>query len=269
MRVKPILIMGLPGAGKTTLAKVLAPRLGAVLFNNDALRTNINKDLDFSVESRIEQARRMRWLCDQVVEAGHPAIADFICPTATTRDAFGEDDCFVVWVDRITSSRYPDTDKLFEKPARYDVRVEAEGRPEYWAEVVARAYAPVFDPRQPTALFVGRYQPFHDGHKALIEQGLARVGQVCIAVRDVHDVNDQNPLSFEDVKQRIEAAMAPYRGRYVVVPVPNISHIFYGRDVGYKIERIDLDAQLQGISATEFRRNAGLVGSGQGRARTA
>jgi cytidyltransferase-like protein len=255
--------MGLPGAGKTTLAKALAPRIGAVLFNNDDVRTNINKDLGFSVEARIEQARRMRWLCDQVLQAGHPAIADFICPTAETRSAFGED-CFLVWVDRITESRYPDTDRLFEPPVRVDIRVTADGRPELWAEKVATAFAPVFDPRKPTALFVGRYQPFHDGHKALIEKGLERVGQVCIAVRNVHDVSDQNPLSFEDVKQRIDTAMSAHRGRYAVVSVPNVSHVFYGRDVGYKIERIDLDVALQSISATEFRRNAGL-----GRARSA
>jgi len=76
---KKILIMGLPGAGKTTLARQLAPRLNAVHYNADDVRANINKDLGFSEADRVEHARRMGWLCDQVVRAGCFAVADFIC----------------------------------------------------------------------------------------------------------------------------------------------------------------------------------------------
>ena len=83
---KKILIMGLPGAGKTTLSKQLAPRLNAVHFNADEVRANLNKDLGFSEPDRLEHARRMGWLCDEVVKVGGFAIADFICPTR--RDAF-------------------------------------------------------------------------------------------------------------------------------------------------------------------------------------
>ena len=79
---KKILIMGLPGAGKTTLARQLAPRLNAVHYNADDVRANINRDLGFSEPDRVEHARRMGWLCDQVVKAGCFAVADFICPTS-------------------------------------------------------------------------------------------------------------------------------------------------------------------------------------------
>jgi hypothetical protein len=93
--------MGLPGAGKTTLARVLAPCLNAVLFNADEVRANINKDLGFSEADRTEQARRMGWLTDQVVKAGGVGIADFICPTPDTRSAFLEGGgAFVVWLNR-------------------------------------------------------------------------------------------------------------------------------------------------------------------------
>src|SRR5947207_1055024 len=71
---KKLLIMGLAGAGKTTLATALAPRLNAVHFNADAARGNINKDLQFSRDDRVEHARRKGWLCDRVVDAGTYAI---------------------------------------------------------------------------------------------------------------------------------------------------------------------------------------------------
>lgn len=118
--LRKILIMGLPGSGKTTLARALLPRLNAVHFNADAVRANINKDLGFSEADRIEQARRMGWLCDRVVDVGGFTVADFICPTAATRAAFTQDvPAFVVWVNRITESRFEDTNRLFEPPDRF------------------------------------------------------------------------------------------------------------------------------------------------------
>ena len=140
---KKILIMGLPGAGKTTLSKELAPRLNAVHFNADEVRAHVNKDLGYSEVDRIEQAARMGWLCDQVVKVGGYAIADFICPTPKTRDAFlrgGE--AFVIFVDRIQTGAFPDTNRMFMRPERYDLRVTADGSPEYWAEQAMMRAAP-------------------------------------------------------------------------------------------------------------------------------
>jgi adenylylsulfate kinase len=252
---RKILIMGLPGAGKTTLAGVLAPRLNAVHFNADDVRREINKDLGFSAADRVEQARRMGWLCDQVVKTGCFAVADFICPTREARTAFeAGESSFIVWVDRVQQSRFEDTDRIFVAPERYDLRVTAEGSPEYWAEEIASRVRPVFDTKRPTALFVGRYQPFHNGHRALIIEGVRRVGQVCIAVRDTAGTDNNNPFDFEYVRARIEHALREFEGRFLVVPLPNVTHIFYGRDVGYAVERIDLDLSLQAISASDVRR---------------
>ena len=257
--MKKLLIMGLPGSGKTTLATALSARLGAVHFNADDVRGNINRDLGFSHADRVEHARRMGWLCDRVTDAGGYAIADLICPTAATRRAFAQErGAFVVWIDRIKEGRYADTNAMFETPHDHHVRVTDQGTPDHWAEIVANLVRPIFDPKKPTALFVGRYQPFHDGHYGLIAEGIRRVGQACIAVRDTAGTNDKNPFSFHDVRARIEDALKMHVGRFVVLHLPNISHVFYGRDVGYAIERIDLDASLHAISATDIRRRMSL-----------
>jgi cytidyltransferase-like protein len=264
---RKILILGLPGSGKTTLAAALAPLLNAVVFNADAVRANLSRDLGFSHEDRVEHARRMGWMCDRVVEAGGTVIADFICPTPQTRAAFG--DAFTIWVDRIQSGRFEDTNRMFVAPARVDLHVTADGAPQYWVEQALTQLRPAFDPQRPTALFIGRYQPFHPGHQRLIEEGLRRVGQVCIAVRDTHGIDASNPLPFFAVKQRIEAALSAYAGRFVVVPLPNITHVFYGRDVGYTVERIVLDEATEEISATKMRRLAAGPGDPQEGATTA
>jgi nicotinamide mononucleotide adenylyltransferase len=143
---------------------------------------------------------------------------------------------------------------MFVPPERFDLRVAPEGEVEYWVEQIVQQLRPVFDPKRPTALFVGRYQPFHDGHKALIVEGLRRTGQACIAVRDTTGTDAKNPFSFDYVRARIEHGLREYEGRFVVVQLPNISNIFYGRDVGYSIEQIELEDSLEKISATEARR---------------
>ncbi len=140
---RKILIMGLSGSGKTTLAKELVTRLNAVHFNSDEVRENINRDLSFSLPDRVEQARRMGWLCDQVVKTGAIAIADFICPTEECRNAFNRGgDAFVVWLDRTDQCGYEDTNQLFSRPDSFDVRVTAEGSPQSWADFIAGKISP-------------------------------------------------------------------------------------------------------------------------------
>jgi cytidyltransferase-like protein len=148
---------------------------------------------------------------------------------------------------------------MFIAPDGVDLRVTADGAPQYWTEQAFGQLRPAFDPQKPTALFIGRYQPFHTGHQRLIEEGLRRIGQVCAAVRDTHGIDTKNPLPFFAVKQRIEAALSVHNGRYVVVALPNITNVFYGRDVGYNVERIVLDDATEEISATKIRQLAAGV----------
>jgi adenylylsulfate kinase len=252
--MRKILIMGLPGAGKTTLALAAAKRLNAAHFNADAVRERLSPELGFSHADRITHAERMGWMCDRVIDTGGFAIADFVCPTEATRAAFFKDaPGITVFVDRIQSSRFADTDILFERPTATDVWVMEEGTPERWADRLCKLVRPVFDHSQPTALMVGRYQPFHDGHRALAEEGIKRLGQVCIAVRHTHFSDAQNPFPFEEVRARIEHAMRRHEGKFVVQSLPNIRTIIYGREVGYSVEKIDLGAATEAISATAER----------------
>ena len=140
---RKILIIGLSGSGKTTLAKELVTRLNAVHFNSDEVRENINRDLSFSVPDRVEQARRMGWLCDLVVKTGAIAIADFICPTEECRNAFNRSgEAFIVWLDRTDQCQCEDTNQLFSPPDSFDVRVTAEGSPQSWADFIAGKISP-------------------------------------------------------------------------------------------------------------------------------
>ena len=131
--MKKILIMGLPGAGKTTLSTELAKLLNAVHFNADEIRKEINKNLGFSPEDRIEHAKRMGVLCDIVTRSGQYAIADFICPTPEAREAFGLEDTFVVFVNRTPIKNYIDTTEMFVKPNKSHIIVDDWGTPSYWA----------------------------------------------------------------------------------------------------------------------------------------
>ena len=110
------------------------------------------------------------------------------------------------------------------------------------------------DYSKPTAQMLGRWQPFHDGHLALFKEILKKTGQVQIMVRTMPK-SDNNPFEFEDIKKRIEEKLKNYVGKFEIIKVANITNICYGRDVGYKIEKIILPKKIQKISATEIRKN--------------
>ena len=123
----------------------------------------------------------------------------------------------------------------------------------------------MFDWKKPTVEMLGRWQPWHDGHTALFKRALAKTGQVCIMYRDVGGVHagvegqDDNPFQFEEVKKNIIKGLALHgfeEGKqYVIIKVPNIIDISYGRGVGYTFTEHDLGENLHKISATNIRKN--------------
>jgi hypothetical protein len=258
-----ILIMGLPGSGKTYFANQLQQRLVSeghtcAWYNADAIRQMYN-DWDFSHEGRIRQSKRMRNLADDSNQTY--AIADFVAPLTEMRHNYKAD--WTIWMDTIEAGRFEDTNKMFASPTVYDFRI-TEQNAEKWSEFVAEHILenrrrPTFDWKKETVQMLGRWQPWHPGHRALFERAIAKTGQVVIQIRDCQGWQGSNPFAIEQVKDYIRRDLDPlYQGQYEIQVVPNIVNITYGRDVGYKIEQETFDEATHSISATKIRRQMGL-----------
>jgi adenylylsulfate kinase len=275
--MKKILIMGLPGSGKTYFAERLQRYLeeNSVFFNPDAETVDTSKarvkwinaddvrkkynDWDFSYEGRIRQSIRMRELADSFFNDF--VIADFVAPLPEMRNNFKAD--WTIWMDTIESGRFEDTNKMFTPPEVYDFRI-TEQNAEKWVELVASHILedrrrPTFNWQKETVQMLGRWQPWHDGHRALFERAIAKTGQVVIQIRDCQGWNNSNPFAIAQVKNYIRRDLDPlYQGQYEIQIVPNIVNITYGRDVGYKIEQEVFDEAIHSISATKIRKEMGI-----------
>jgi len=249
-----IQVIGLPGAGKSTFAKELADRINGIHLNADEVRAELNKDLGFTPEDRIEQARRMGALSRLLSKQGYHVVVDFVNPTKETRDSFGQPDK-VVWMNRKPVRDFPDTTAMWETPSGVDLMFD--DLIEYTdAARIACIDFKIHDWRRPTTLMLGRYQPWHEGHHALYKEAGQRTDQVMLGVRNTYKTSEKDPLTFDQVKEYI--AKDEFMDGSMVVRLPNITNIVYGRDVGYKIEQVDLGADIHAISATEKRRKLGI-----------
>jgi hypothetical protein len=271
--------MGLPGAGKTTLAgalkkyleengeigygRALSEHIGnlnakVTWFNADDIRRKYN-DWDFSNDGRIRQSLRMFQF--SIEAGGEYVICDFVAPLVEMRNNFKAD--WTIWVDTIREGRYADTNAAFVEPEYYDFRI-TEQNAEKWAEfigehIIANRRRPQFDWKKETVQMLGRWQPWHDGHRALFERLIARTGQVIIQIRDVQGWQGSNPFEVEKVKTFIKRDLDPiYQGQYEIQVVPNIVHIGWGRGVGYTSGEEIFNDAITDISATKIRKELGL-----------
>ena len=273
-----ILIMGLPGSGKTYFAERLKryledhirpinenslrpiadAQVAVTWLNADEIRKRYN-DWDFSHEGRIRQSQRMRDLAD-AADADY-AIVDFVAPLSEMRNNFKAD--WTIWIDTIERGRFEDTNKMFVPPEVYDFRI-TEQNGEKWAEfvgehIIENRRRPQFNWQAETVQLLGRWQPWHEGHRALFERAIAKTGQVVIQVRDCQGWQGTNPFAIDQVKHYIRRDLDPiYQGQYEIQVVPNIVNITYGRNVGYRIEQESFDNEITDISATKIRRSMGI-----------
>jgi len=281
-----ILIMGLPGAGKTYFAERLKKflehngdifkvnpdrlmnyegipdqttmKVSVDWFNADDVRKRFN-DWDFSKEGRIRQSLRMFEFAMKC--SGEFVICDFVAPLPEMRHNFKAD--WTIWMDTIDAGRYEDTNRAFVAPDVYDFRI-TEQNAERWVEFVGthileNRRRPRFDWKKETVQMLGRWQPWHAGHRALFERLIARTGQVVIQIRDVQGWQGSNPFAVEQVKNFIRHDLDPlYQGQYEIQVVPNIVHIGWGRGVGYTSGEENFEENITDISATKIRKEMGL-----------
>jgi hypothetical protein len=249
-----IQVIGLPGAGKSTFSKELADRINGIHLNADEVRAELNKDLGFTPEDRIEQARRMGALSRLLSKQGYHVVADFVNPTEDTRKEFGKPDK-VVWMNRKPIRDFSDTTAMWEPPHNVDLMFDDLYEYNDAARIACIDFQ-IHDWRLPTTLMLGRYQPWHEGHHALYKEAGQRTDQVMLGVRNTYKTSEKDPLTFDQVKEYI--AKDEFMDGSMVVRLPNITNIVYGRDVGYNIEQVDLGADIHAISATEKRRQMGI-----------
>jgi adenylylsulfate kinase len=202
----------------------------------------------------------MRELADAMTDMDY-VICDFVAPLVEMRNNFKAD--WTIWVDTIREGRYADTNAMFQEPEVYDFRITEQNAVK-WGEFVAahildNRLRPVFDWQKPTVQMLGRWQPWHEGHRALFERAIAKTGQVAIMIRDCQGWQGSNPFEIEKVKKFIQRDLDMlYQGQYIIQVVPNIVNITYGRDVGYKIEQETFDESITNISATKIRKELGI-----------
>ena len=112
----------------------------------------------------------------------------------------------------------------------------------------------MFNWKKKTSIFIGRFQPFHKGHKNLFLNALKKSGQVAILVMDSYNVNKKNPCKFNFVKKKIIKEHKNYKNKFIIIKIPVVKEVVYGRAVGYKIRKVKLTKKIEKISATRIRK---------------
>ena len=286
-------LTGLPAAGKTTIANALQTelekrgRLVTMLDGDGTMRQMLSTGLGFSKEDRQINVVRAGFVAGEIVKHGGVAICALVSPYADARAAVrsmigrGFVEVHVNTPLCVCEKRDPKglyrrartgelkhmtgIDDPYEAPDPdlVELQIDGNGSVRDHVKIIIdyledRGLLETL--RRSAALMMGRFQPWHDGHRALFQQALEMEGYVVIGVRETTGLDDNNPFTFAEVKRRIEESLSSFAGSFEVRGLPNITNIVYGRDVGYRITRVGLEPEIERISATQIRSKLKLSG---------
>ena len=279
-------LTGLPAAGKSTIAAALQAelekrdRVVTMLDGDGAMRQMLSTELGFTKKDRDRNVLRAGFVAGQIVKHGGAVICALVSPYADARNcvrrmmghAFIE--VYVQTPLSICEKRDPKAlyrraragqlkhmtgiDDPYEEPEpdMLNLKVNGDWPVEKSVGIIAthlEEQGLLERSDKPAALMIGRYQPWHYGHRALFMEALELEGYVVIGVRETFGLGDQNPFTFAEVKAGIEESLQDFVGSFEIRRLPNITNIVYGRDVGYRLTRVNLDPEIESISATQIR----------------
>jgi len=248
------LISGQAGAGKTTLAQAIIDTVNSENFihlDGDNVR-DVIKNKDYSLEGRRLHLASIYNFARVLSRQGKTVLISMMSPFKDLRDDLvSSDEVVEVFVHSKRDLRKEYHVGYFEAPTKA-IKIDTDR-----LTVVESLKKLGFEKPGPYAMFIGRYQPLHDGHKWLFSQQMAEGKNVMISVRDM-PVSDKNPYPAKVVKENIENQfkLAVSEGRLKVIIIPDIESVNYGRGVGYKIIEHVPPKDIHDISATKIREEA-------------
>jgi adenylylsulfate kinase len=269
MSGETVWLFGLPCSGKTTLAEgLIGP--STVHLDGDYLRNTLNSDLGFSKEDRTENLRRAAGVAQALNEQGFDVVASFITPYRSQRELIAEtieDVSFVhvnapvdVCEERDVKGMYERArrgeiegftgiDAPFEEPKNEETGVEIRTATHSKEEGIEKINAELGLKFTPSHIFIGRWQPLHDGHRTIIDSAADNGKNVVIAIRDT-ELSEENPLTAHERRELIEDVYEDHPNVETMI-IPDVDTVAIGRDVGYSV--VSVPEEIAEISGTETR----------------
>lgn len=262
-------LFGLPCSGKTTLAEgLVGPK--TVHLDGDYLRETLNSDLGFSKEDRTENLRRAAGVAQALNEQGFDVVASFITPYRSQRELIAEkvENVSFLYVNtpiEVCEERdikgmyeqaregeiegFTGVDDPFEEPESEEISLEVRTATHSKEETIEEINAELNLKFDPSHLFIGRWQPLHDGHRTIIDSAADNGKEVVIAIRDT-ELSEKNPLTAQERQELIEEVYEDYSNVETMI-IPNIDTVAIGREVGYSV--VEVPEEVAEISGTETR----------------